>query len=87
VNLLEAKVNEEVILKLVQSVSALEAKVEGLQDSMSEIKSELSEVKASVNSDVHANERLMKITWAALGACIGAGGTEAIKAALTVLGG
>ena len=60
-NLLEAKVNEEVILKLVQSVSALEAKVEGLQDSMSEIKSELSEVKASVNSDVHANERLMKM--------------------------
>ena len=78
---------DDQIIKLIQSVSALEARVEGLQDSMIEIKSTLTLVSTGISNDSASSDKMMRLTWAALGACIGAGGTEALKTALTLFGG
>lgn len=83
----ESIVNEDTMLKLVQSVSAMEAKIEGMSENLSELKSDIALLKQSQMDESRENTKFMKLTWVALGACVGAGGTEAVKAFVVAMGG
>ncbi len=78
---------DETILKLVQTVSSLEAKVEMMADGLQDMKTDLAALKVAHAEEAKENNKFMKVTWIALGACFGAGGTEAIKAFVAAFGG
>ena len=73
--------------QVVQSVSAMEAKIEGMSDNLSELKSDIALLKQSQMDESRENTKFMKLTWVALGACVGAGGTEAVKAFIVAMRG
>ena len=84
---LEDQMTDETILKLVQSVSSLEAKMENISDGLQEMKADINSLKLAHSEEARDNNKMMKVTWVALGACVGAGGTEALKAFVVALGG
>jgi hypothetical protein len=77
-------IGDEVILQLVQNVAGLEAKVESMNVSMGEVKSQvcdLVEFATTAKSFGHAAKAL----WTLIGLMLGAGGSELIQTLLASL--
>ena len=78
---------DETLLKPVQSVSSLEAKMAHIAAGLQEMKADINSRTLAPRAEARDNNKMMKVPWVPLGTCVGAGGTEGLQAVVVALGG
>lgn len=84
---MEDEMSEDITMKLLQTVTALETKLENLSSNVTEVKTDLAALRLAVAEESKENTKMIRMMWLALGAVVGAGGAEAIKSLAVVLHG